>query len=161
MKKKIIRLGTSVADSVTKMAGMLTIYNLDMDNNELYLFQPASLNPETQQPADRFWITKSRIVHGLSDHAELPLSVLGTPVRDKATGFKGIAISINYYINGCVHIDVKPSGFIEKTGASIGPVEIDIRRLEGPEIDELSDENLKESNKKFPSPTSNVPKSNR
>ena len=158
MKKKIIKLGVMVKDTVTEVMGMLTVYNLDMDGNELYLLQPAHLNPETQQPADRIWVTKNRI-NSIEEEVDLPLSILGEEAMDKATGFKGTIISLNYYINGCVHADIKPMGVIEKTGSTIPTVEFDIRRLEGSCINELSEEEFIESKKKFPSPETLISKS--
>ena len=161
MTRGIVKLGTIVFDTVSKVEGMLTMACIDMDDNENYLFQPSSLNPETRQPSDKLWLTKSRLTGTSIDVVDLPLHVLGTECRDKATGFHGKAISLNYHINGCVHLDIKPEGLIEKTGCTIPAHEFDIRRLEGEFIKELSPKELKESKEKRPSPEFTVPKSNR
>ena len=88
MEKSILKLGQMVTDNVTGIKGMLTMYSEDMDNNVLYLFQPSKLNPETKEPVDRYWLSKSRV--DAEDYkVELPLHILGTVVEDKATGFKG------------------------------------------------------------------------
>lgn len=153
MEKSILKLGQMVTDNVTGIKGMLTMYSEDMDNNVLYLFQPSKLNPETKEPVDRYWLSKSRV--DAEDYkVELPLHILGTVVEDKATGFKGVAISIYYHISGCVHIEVKPKGLLENTGQSIKALEFDLRRLKGEAIVELSEAELEESKVKKPSPES-------
>ena len=151
-QKTMIKLGTIITDKVTEVKGMLTMYNVDINHNEHYLFQPSALNPETKEPIDTFWLTEKRIVGGETISVSLPLEILDTQVEDKATGFNGTAISLNYHLNGCVHVDVKPKGIIEKTGATIKVREFDVRRLKGLAIKELSDIELEKSKVENPSP---------
>lgn len=150
----MLKLGTIVTDNVTETDGMLVIYSIDMDKNQHYLFQPTALDPETRQPLDTFWITERRIVGGEKTHTKLPLNILGSEVQDKATGFIGTAITMFYHINGCLHLEVKPKGVIEKTGQTIKAHEFDIRRMRGKEIKELNDQELEVSIVDNPSPQS-------
>lgn len=147
-----LQLGTIINDKVTGLKGMLTILSIDMNKNIHYLFQPAGLNPETKHPLNTFWITEQRVVGGKKEKVDLPLNVLGTQVEDKATGFKGSAITLYYYLNGCIHFSVKPKGTVKKTGESIDATDFDIRRLKGDAIKELSKKELEVSKKKTPSP---------
>ena len=149
---QVLKLGTIVTDKVTDLDGMLTIMSYDMDKNINYLFQPAGLNPKTHEPLDTFWVTEKRIINAIKSTVELPFEILDTQVTDKATGYKGTVISLYYYINGCVHVEVKPKGVIEETGESIKAREFDIRRLKGDAIKELDEEELEVSKKKAPSP---------
>jgi len=131
---------------------MLTMHQVDMSNNKHYLFQPSSLNPEDKQPAKTYWITEKRVIGGQETSVVLPLEILDTQVEDKATGFNGTAIALYYHLNGCIHIEIKPKGIIEKTGESIKPVELDIRRLKGSAIKEIDENELEKSKVEAPSP---------
>lgn len=158
---KVLKLGTIITDKASGLKGMLIILSLDMDNAVNYAFQPSGLNPKTQQPLDCLWLTKQRIINGVEVDIDIPVEILGSKVKDKATGFNGIAVQLYYYLNGCVHFDVKPKGVIEETGESIAVREFDIRRLEGKQIKELSETELSNSKKKTPSPEARPPFKNR
>lgn len=148
----MLKLGTMVTDKVTEIKGMLIMYNVDMTGNINYLFQPAGLNPEDYQPLDSFWIGESRIQKGVNTQVKLPLEVLGSAVEDTASGFKGTAISLSYHLNGCIHVDVKAKGTIKKTGETIKPCNLDIRRLKGKMIKPLTEKELEQSKVDAPSP---------
>ena len=148
----MIKLGTMITDKVTGIKGMLTMYQVDISDNKHYLFQPAVLNPEDRQPAKSFWVTEKRVIGGEETTVVLPLEILDTQVEDKATGFNGTAIALYYHLNGCIHIEIKPKGIIEKTGESIKPVEFDIRRLKGIAIKEMDSNEFEKSKVKTPSP---------
>lgn len=152
MENKYLKLGKIVTDNVANVDGMLTILCVDMSGNITYVFQPSLLNKRTKAPVDTYWICGERIINGENVEIDLPIEILGTQVKDKATGFIGTAIDIYYYINGCIHINVKPSGTIDETGETIKAYEFDIRRLEGEFIVEMSDEELDDSRKTNPSP---------
>lgn len=152
MKREILKLGTIVTDTVTGTKGMLTMYNVDLNNNQLYLFQPSQINPKTQEPVNSFWLTGGRIDACELYEVILPINILGTHVEDKATGFKGTALSCNYHLNGCVHIEVKPKGFVISTGESIKSFDFDLRRLKGDSIVEMNDTELEKSKIENPSP---------
>jgi hypothetical protein len=85
--------------------------------------------------------------------AEVPLEILGTIVTDKASGFTGMAINFVRHINGCFHVVIQPSGVLKKTGSPIEKAEFDLRGCSGKMIPKLSDEQLKKSKEKNPSPT--------
>lgn len=53
---------------------------------------------------------------------------LGNKVRDKVTGYEGIATAKVEYLNGCVHICVKPK--VGSDGKMPNPEYIDIQQLE-------------------------------
>lgn len=151
-KEKFLKLGTIITDRVVGLKGMLTILSIDMDKNIHYLFQPGGLNPKTKEPLDSYWITEKRVIGSVKEVILLPLNILDTLVEDKATGFKGTATTLYYYMNGCIHIDVKPKGIIKETGESVKVREFDIRRLKGKMINELSEKELQASKLKNPSP---------
>lgn len=148
----MLKLGTIVKDNVVGIKGMLTIFSVDMANNQHYLFQPSALNPKTQQPVDSYWITAPRVDGWETENRSLPIDILGSEVTDIATGFKGIAISMEYHMNGCIHFNVKPKGIIDGTGESIGAREFDIRRLKGKMIKKLDTKSLENSKVENPSP---------
>lgn len=141
-----------ITDQVTDLNGMLTILSIDSANNIHYLFQPAGLSPKTKEPLNTFWITKQRVFGAEIKEVDLPVEVLATEVEDKASGFKGTAISLYYHLNGCIHFEVKPKGVIEETGESIKSREFDMRRLKGIAIKELTEEEHEASKNSSPSP---------
>lgn len=143
MKLSIFKLGTMVSDNVTGTKGMLTHLGIDADRNMKYIYQPRGLNPTTMQPVDRIYLEKSRITGAEFDQVDLPLEALNTQAKDIATGFKGTVIGIVYHINGCVHVEIKPKGIIESTGATIDACEFDIRRVKGDAIPELTEKEKK------------------
>lgn len=151
-REKILKLGSIVIDRVTEVEGMLTIFNLDMGGNKLYVFQPCALNPENGQPVDRIWIDPSRITGAPTEYVKLPVELLGKDAKDKATGFNGKVVSISYHISGCIHAELKPSGTIAKTGATVASMDFDLRRLAGEGIPELTKKQLADSLKSKPSP---------
>ena len=148
----MLKLGELVKDKASGSKGMLTHYHIDMDSNENYLFQPAGLNPETQLPIDTIWLSKGRVVGGKEISPDLPMEVLGTQAEDIATGFKGMVIAICQHINCCIHLEVKPKGTLKKSGETIKAQDFDIRRLKGPAIKQLTEEERDKSTKKNPSP---------
>jgi hypothetical protein len=126
---------------------------IDEDCQVQYVFQPRRLNEETGQPVDHMLISPSRIIDGVEYEQELPMKVLGTEVEDTATGFKGMALHFVLHLNGCVHVNVKPSTR-RKNGEPVDAKELDIRRLRGDAIPVMTTTEKKESQKRTPSPTS-------
>jgi len=149
---KIYKLGEMVRDIVSDTEGMLTHMTVNMDKNEQYVFQPRGLNPETQQPVEKIYIDKSRIIGAIEEEISIPVEILGTEAEDIATGFKGIIIGLIYHINGCLHVDIKPKGILTNTGSTIQSHEFDIRRVKGLVIPNLTKFKMKVSIKKNPSP---------
>ncbi len=117
-----------------------------------YGFQPEGLNLKTHQPLPIYWTDPKRLEGAEERDVDLPTHVLGTQVQDKATGFNGMAIIMYVHINGCIHIAVKPEGSIEETGEAIAAAEFDIRRLEGPALEEQTEEQIQADIKQKPSP---------
>ena len=155
------KLGTIVRDSVTGLKGMLTHIQTEMSGDQFYVFQPEGLDKKTLLPLDQMWVVEDRIEDGedieMPDHINEKMDVLGTEVEDKASGFKGIAIAAIYHMNGCLHIDVQPKGTNPDTGKIIERVNFDIRRLKGKFIEEETEEEVKYSEVKFPSPAPFTP----
>jgi hypothetical protein len=148
----IVKLGTKVKDSATGLAGMLTHFQVEMDERGWYRFQPAGLNPEDGQPVKAMWIVPERVNKPADTFVELPLEVLGTQVIDRASGFKGQAINVVLHISGCVHVGVQPNGVLDKTRAPIDSCDFDIRRLAGDAIQRMTDEERAADQKAKPSP---------
>lgn len=151
----MIELGSYVTDEATGLEGMVVNLQIEMDLSEFYCFQPRGLNPKTSQPVDSMWLVEKRLSGGKRIASpELPTHVLGTLVEDEASGFKGIAVSMVYHINGCVHFNVQAKG-LQDTGAPIQTCNFDIRRLRGEAIISMTKEEQKKSEVKNPSPASN------
>lgn len=53
---------------------------------------------------------------------------LGAEVRDRVTGFQGIAIARRTYLNGCARLTVQP--LVDDDGKMMEPVTFDEPRLE-------------------------------
>lgn len=150
---KMIKLGSQVTDIATGMEGMVTHLQIGMDLSEYYQFQPRGLNPKSGQPVDRMWLVEKRLTGGeIVEDQELPTHVLGTIVEDTASGFIGMAIDLVFHINGCVHFNVQAKG-LQDTGAPIETCNFDIRRLKGEAIEPMTPEELKQDEKKHPSPS--------
>lgn len=148
-----IKLGREVLDEATQLLGMLTHLCIEIGYTQYYFFQPAGLNPETGQPIKGFWLVAGRVGgDDLYTETELPVEVLGTKVKDKASGFSGMAIALHLHINGCVHLAVKPPGKLAKTGETVAAQDFDIRRLTGPAVPVLTEDEKESSQKKNPSP---------
>jgi len=54
---------------------------------------------------------------------------LGDKVRDRITGFEGIATSVTTYVNGCVRYGVQPQA-LDKDGKPAEPQYFDIEQLQ-------------------------------
>lgn len=149
----MIKLGTPVKDSATALKGMLVNMQVHPNGQRFYNFQARGLNPKTNQPRKRFWITADRIVGGVEiPDPDLPLKVLGTIVEDIASGFKGTATAMTLHINGCVHFCVQPEGTQSDSGEVIEEADFDIRQLKGKAIKPLDDASMEQSKKSKPSP---------
>lgn len=149
---KVLQLGKIVKDTVTDMTGMLTHLILHLGGNKDYVFQPRGLNPQTGEPVDKMWISEERVEGGNFIDIDPPLNILNTFAQDEASGFKGTVVNIVYHINGCIHVGIKPKGLIKSTGSSVTTHDFDIRRVSGPMIKQMSEEQIEESVKKTPSP---------
>jgi hypothetical protein len=149
----MIELGSEVEDKATGLKGMVTCLQIEMNKSVYYTFQPKGLNPKTGQPVEGMWLVEERLTGGARiDMPDLPVNVLGTIVEDKASGFKGLAVSLVYHLNGCVHFNIQPQG-LQETGAPIETHNFDIRRLTGEAIKPMTKEVKKADEKERPSPT--------
>lgn len=146
------KLGTLVTDIATDIEGILTHMSVDMSRQVNYLFQPKALDPESGKPVTRMWFPEARIKGGIDYEPELPYEVLGTEVEDTGTGFKGMATVICLHISGCVHVEVKPKVILAKTGTTGESIELDIRRLKGPAIKIMTEDEIEADQKQKPSP---------
>jgi hypothetical protein len=159
-KITIMQLGEGlVTDTATGMKGMLTHYHVNPMGHTMYVFQPKGLNPETGHPLERTFIDESRIQGGTAEEIEVPTEALGTDVEDKASGLKGKAVGLVVHLSGCVHIDIQPTGRVAKTGGAPERMDVDIRRLKGAKIPELTKAERAKDQKVKPSPLA-MPKGN-
>lgn len=107
-----IALGSTVRDAITGFTGIATQRCDHLNGNVQYAIQPQG-KEDGSYPDAMFldYHTLDIVGPGVSDRAT-PISdteiVLGQKVRDKATGFVGIATMKNSYLNGCVHFGVLP-----------------------------------------------------
>ena len=63
------------------------------------------------------------------DHIELSKIPLGYRVRDRITGFEGIAIAKVVFLNGCVQYHIKPTK-LDKETKMLEACSIDCQQLE-------------------------------
>src|SRR5688572_1954638 len=130
--KMMFKLQTPMTDKATGLDGHLTHLQVE-GGNRMYIFQPKGLTDEGE-PIDSFWISPDRVVGG----EEIPdpylgLEILGSIVKDKATGFEGMAVASVLHPNGCLHLDVQPAGKT-KSGKKVPRHNFDLRELEGEKI---------------------------
>jgi hypothetical protein len=149
---KMFKLGTIVTDSVSGTRGMLTHVMCAMNASLQYVYQPSALHPKTLQPVSRVLLNPARVEGGEEIEVEIPLHLLGTQAEDLATGFQGTIVELVMHINGCIHVEIKPSGTNPETGSTIEAHEFDLRRLKGDAIEPLEGEALEQSRKNKPSP---------
>ena len=87
----ILKLGVTVKDSATKTEGMLTHF-LYSPNSQCYIYQPKLVNPDTGLPAASIVLDAARIENGKLEEVDLPIDIINTDVKDKATGIEGKGI---------------------------------------------------------------------
>lgn len=155
MKKiEVIKLGTVCYDIATELDGTLTHWVVGMGCQVLYLFQPNGLDGEGQ-PVNNILLEIERLRYKREDleKVEIPFEILGTIVKDKASGFTGMAVSFMRHINGCFHVYIQPKGVNAKTNSPIVRNDFDLRSCDGDMIKELNEKALARSKKKNPSPS--------
>lgn len=149
----VITLGTYCTDKATELSGTLTHWLYDLDGHIEYIFQPRGLDEEGQ-PVQTLRIIAERlnVQPGNYEKVKVPFEILGSTVRDKASGFEGMAVSFIRHINGCFHVVIQPKGLNPKNNAPIQRSEFDLRSCEGEMITQLAEAKLKRSRLKKPSP---------
>jgi hypothetical protein len=149
----MFKLGGMVNDTATGLLGMLTHYQIEMSHARWYRFQPRGLNPEDGSPVKGIWIASERIDGGeVVPEPDMPLQALRTQVEDIATGFKGTAVAMILHMSGCVHVSIQPKGALKNTGGPVEPHDFDIRRVKGPALKPMSDEEVEKEQARKPSP---------
>lgn len=150
----MFKLGGMVTDTASDMKGMITLMEIGMDFTHTYCFQPKGLDKETREPIKMHWIVPTRIKGGevIPLPSDLPLHILGTQVEDTATGFKGTAIGLVLFMSGCIHVNIQPQGERDKNGGMVRCHDFDIRRLTGPAIKKMTDDQKEKDKKEKPSP---------
>lgn len=147
-------MGTECEDRATKLKGTITHWCMNMAGHVTYLFQPKGLNPETGKPVSRIYMPIERLIvpKGGLESTDVPFEILGSQVTDEATGFTGMAISFIRHRNGCFHVDIQPEGVLPKTNSPVDSTEFDIRGCVGPNVPKWSEEEIRESERRQPSP---------
>ncbi len=153
MKLKLLALGETYTDHATLLEGTLTHWYCDMGHQIHYLLQPKGLTADGQ-PMKKILLEQARISHSTEDirEIEVPTDILGTEVKDKTSGFTGMAVELVQHIHGCLHIIIQPPGLVKATGLPYKPTDFDIRECVGEKIPELSPAAHTESLVTRPSP---------
>lgn len=86
------------------------------------------------------------------EETDIPFEILGSHVTDEASGFNGMAISFVRHRNGCFHVEIQPYGALPKTNSPVVAREFDIRGCVGEQIPVLTEAEVKESERRTPSP---------
>lgn len=156
---KMIRLKSVVTDVATKLTGMVTHMRVGPAAaagmaEPWYCFQPRGIDTEKGTPMDHMWVEASRLKAKPADIVEappLPVEILGTPVVDEASGFKGTATGLVLHMQNCLHVEIQAAGTNSK-GKTIPLQEMDIRRLTGPKVPKATEREKVLSEKHRPSP---------
>lgn len=150
---RVIKMRTQCTDSATGLAGTVTHWIINMEEKVDYFLRPKGLNAEGQ-PLDPIFLCAKRLQVTDDDfeEVEMPFEILGTKVTDTISGFTGVAIGFVRHTNGCLHVYIQPQGKLPGKGGPIEKADFDIRGCTGPAITKLSKQELKESEKKNPSP---------
>ena len=149
MKIKTYKMNSAVEDTASGLKGVVTMIQIDTDNVPLYLVQPKGLKP-SGEVKDAKWFVGGRLIGKEMEEKEIPVDILKTEVKDKITGFKGIATSLVYHVSGCLHIQFA-SKETEKSPSQ--SYDFSILRLEGKAIKKMNEPEIKEEIKKRPSPS--------
>lgn len=151
---RVIKLGTVCVDKATQLTGTITHWTYSLDGIVAYLFQPKGLD-EMGQPVDYLCLEAGRFNVKSTDFetVEVPAEILGTQVKDKASGFTGMAVSFMRHINGCFHVYIQPKGLNKKTNSPIKRCDFDLRSCEGRAIKKMTEDELKKSKIETPSPS--------
>ena len=136
-----IQLGSTVRDAISGFTGIATQIAEYLNGNLQYGLQPKAKEDGSDCPESHFidYHTLDVIDAGVSDRSTEPAEtdiLLGQKVRDKASGFEGIATLKMTYINGCVSFGVLPKASDNK---SPKPIFVDHARLEVVDDGLLSD----------------------
>lgn len=153
MKLNTLAQNTIVKDKVSGMKGMITHLHILMGNQILYAFQPRGLHPKSGKPVKVQLLVEANFdADTPRQDIEIPVEVLGTNGEDTATGFKGQIIELTIHPNGCVHVSIQPQGVSDDTGGAHEACDFDLRRVKGPAIKAMNEQEIKEDQKKKPSP---------
>lgn len=86
------------------------------------------------------------------EEVEVPFDILGTEVTHDASGFKGTATAFVQHPHGCFHIYIQPKGRLGKTNGPISDAHFALTACSGPAIPKKSAQELKEEERRRPSP---------
>lgn len=148
---KVKKLGSTAIDLATKREVTITHLNVDSGGEVQYYAQPKGLT-EDGRPLRPIMVTGSRVPDAPEDELLAPLNVIGSVVTDKASGYTGTATGLFYHIDGCCHVVAQSDGTTSK-GEVVESQEFNILRLEGEEIEPLTEEEAEEERAARPSPT--------
>jgi hypothetical protein len=152
-KINVFKLRENNTDTATGATGMLTHMIIDKDLKTRYLLQPRAVNPKTGHPVEKIHLEPARLEDQTKlEEIEIPIEVLGTVVKDEASGIEGTALSFVRHPNGCFHVHIQPKGVIEKTREPIKPIDVDFRQVTGEKVPVMTEEEKEVSRKKNPSP---------
>jgi hypothetical protein len=100
----------TVTDAATGIKGKLHNIQIEMNGCVYYCFVPVKGNPDTKLPNPGYWLTHERIKAGETHQVELPFEIVGRICADVVNGVSGTAITMILNVNGCVHVELQPSG---------------------------------------------------
>lgn len=153
IRQTVIKVGSFCTDKATNLRGMVTKMHVELNRAIFYSFQPSGLNPEDGEPLKGMWVSQDRLEGGERiPMPDIPLNVLGTHAKDLATPFEGMITTMCLHISGCVHVGIQPSASHPKTGGPISAYDFDIRRVTGPAIPLMSEQQREADQQKKPSP---------
>lgn len=149
MKIKTYKLNSIIREITSGIEGSVIMIQISLGNLIHYRVQPKRLKDDGTIE-DGIWVASPYAEGKEVEEREVPTDILKTKVKDKLTGFKGMATAIVYHISGCQHIEITAP----KTAKNKSQIyDFSILRCEGPAIKKLNEAEKKIEMKVRPSPS--------
>lgn len=148
MKKITVFKKSAIAENIaTGIKGAIIMIDFQSENTIHYLIQPKGLDSKGE-PFKPIWTLSNLVKCKETEELDVPVEILRTKVKDKITGFSGLATSITYHISGCIHVTITA----KSSDNSLSAYECSITRCEGPAIKKMTEKEIKKERAERPSP---------
>lgn len=114
MSKTQIKLGDTYKDPITGLKGTATSIHYHLHDVTRVGLQPSGAS-DTGSAKEPFYCTDFAIDPNVDREykSEAAKKYLGKKLKDKITGFEGIAIMCTEFLFGCIHIMIQPDKLYE------------------------------------------------
>jgi hypothetical protein len=137
----VVKLGVIAKDLVTGFTGLVTAYAVHLSNCDRAILTPRELKDDGT-PKEGFWfdVTHLEFVEGTDVPITSPVCNTirnGDNVKHVNTGFKGLVVGVNTWINGCVRIGVQSPELIK--GSMLEDTWLPCQELEVIEVQKVAE----------------------